>query len=136
MLLRGQFPILAQFPSQVRARFRVLWGFALGCGLGIPSSFQVAFRVKPTHWVSLAHDFSLPLPVVVINGLYGNDRLVMMHHLVFDVTGWAFVGLPEEGMVTPLYVGHCEGDTETRPLVHEDAPRLGQANRCDTPTQW
>ena len=105
MLLRGQLSVLAQFPSQVWARFQVLWGLALGCSLRIPSSFQVALRVDLTRWVSLVRNFSLPLPVVVINGLYGNDRLVMMHHLVFDVTGWAFVGLPEEGMVTPLYVG-------------------------------
>ena len=26
-------------------------------------------------------------------------------------------------------VGLCEGDTETRPLVHEDAPRLGRAEQ-------
>ena len=30
---------------------------------------------------------------------------------------------------TTLEARACEGDTETRPLVHEDAPRLGQAEQ-------
>ena len=87
MLLWGQLPVLAQFPSQVQARFRVLQGFALGRGLRIFDSFQVAFRVNPT---SLACDFSFSLPVVVIDGLYElmeiqqGNRPVMMHHLFFD----------------------------------------------------
>ena len=31
---------------------------------------------------------------------------------------------------------HCEGDTETRPLVYRDSLRQGEPNRCDTLTQW
>ena len=90
---------------------KFLWGLALKRGLRIPSSFWVALRVDLTRWVGLTCNFSLPLPVAVINGLYKltevqqGDGPVMVHHLVFDATGYAFVGLLEEGMVTPLYVG-------------------------------
>ena len=31
---------------------------------------------------------------------------------------------------------HCEGDTETRPLVYRDSLRQEEPNRCDTLTQW
>ena len=90
MLLRGQLPVLAQFPGQVGVGFRFLWGLTLGCGLGSFASFQVVSRVDPTRWVSLTCDFGLPLPVSVIDGLYelseipqGNGPIVV-HHLVFD----------------------------------------------------
>ena len=68
-------------------------------------------RVNLTRWVSPTCNFSLPLPVAVIDGLYElmkvqqGDRLVMVHHLIFDVMGQAFVSL-SEGVVVPLYVGH------------------------------
>ena len=93
MLLLGQIAILSQLPSHVQTRFQVLWGLALGRGLRIPTSFWVTLGVDLTHWVSLTCDFSLLLPVVVINGLYKlakvqqGDGLVMVHHLVFDVSG-------------------------------------------------
>ena len=110
-LLQGQLAILSQFPSQVQARFQILWGLALGRGLGVSSTFQVTLRVNLTCWVSLAHNFSLPLPVVVIDGLYKvmeiqqHDGLAMVHHLIFDAVGQSFVGLPKKGMVIPLYAG-------------------------------
>ena len=110
-LLWGQLAIFSQFPSQVQARFQILWGFAFGCGLGVSGNFQVTLRVNPTCQVSLACHFSLPLIVVVIDGLHElmkiqqHDGSVMVHHLVFDTTGQAFIGLPEKGMVIPLYVG-------------------------------
>ena len=91
MLLRCQLPVLAQFPGQVWAGFQVLWGLALGHGLGVFGSFWVTFRVNPTRWVSLMCDFGLLLSVAVIDGLYelmeiqqGNG-LIMVHHLIFDV---------------------------------------------------
>ena len=93
MLLRGQLPVLAQFPSQVQVWFWVLWGLALGCSLRIPSSFWVALRVDLTCWVSLMHNFSPPLPVAVLDGLYElmevqqGDGPVVVHHLIFDVAG-------------------------------------------------
>ena len=89
-LLRGQLPILAQFPGQVRVGFWFLWGFTLGHGLGSFAGFQVISRVDPTHWVSLARDFGLPLPVSVIDGSYEltdipqGNRPIVVHHLVFD----------------------------------------------------
>ena len=89
-LLRGQLPVLAQFPSQVGVGFQFLQGLTLGDGLGSFASFQVISRVDPTRWVSLACDFGLPLPVSVIDGLYelmeipqGNGP-IMVHHLIFD----------------------------------------------------
>ena len=88
-LLQGQLAIFSQFPGQVRAGFQILRGLALGCGLRVSSNFQVTLRVNLTRWVSLACNFSLPLPVVVIDGLYEFmeiqqcDRSVMVHHLVF-----------------------------------------------------
>ena len=89
-LLRGQLPILAQFPSQVRVGFRFFRGLTLGHGLGSFASFQVISRDDPTRWVSLTCDFSLLLQVSVIDGLYelseipqGNGPIVV-HHLVFD----------------------------------------------------
>ena len=93
MLLQGQLAIFSQFPSQVRAGFWVLRGLALGCSLRVPSNFWVALRVDLTCWVSFMHDFSLPLPVAVIDGLYKltkvqqGDRPIVVHHLVFDATG-------------------------------------------------
>ena len=87
-LLRGQLAILAQFSGQVQTGFQILWGLAFGHGLRIPSSFQVTLRVSLTCWASLACNFSLLIPVAVINGLYKlmkvqqGDRLVMVHHLV------------------------------------------------------
>ena len=111
MLLRGQLSILSQCLSQVRTGLQIFRGLALGRGLGVPSAFRVTLRVNLTHQVSLACDFSLPLPVSVIDGLYKlteiqqHDGPVMVHHLIFDATGQSFVGLPEEGVVIPLYVG-------------------------------
>ena len=87
-LLWGQLAVLSQFPSQFRARFWILWGLTLGHGLGVSSTFQVTLRVNLTHQVSLAHNFSLPLPVAVIDGLYElteiqqHDGPVMVHHLI------------------------------------------------------
>ena len=89
----GQLPVLAQFPSQVGAGFRVLRGFTLGRGLGSFASFQVISRVDPVCWVSFACDFSLPLPVVVIDGLYElteilqGNRPIVVYHLIFDMAG-------------------------------------------------
>ena len=97
--------------SLVRAGFRILWGLALGGGLGVSSTFWVTLRVNLTCWVSLTHNFSLPLPVAVINGLYElmeiqqRDGLVMVHHLIFDAVGQSFVGSLKKGMVVPLYAG-------------------------------
>ena len=92
-LLQGQLAVFAQFPSQVQTRFQILQGLAFGCGLRVPGNFRVTLRVNLTCRVSLVCNFSLPLPVVVINGLYEltkiqqGDGSVMVHHLVFDVTG-------------------------------------------------
>ena len=110
-LLWGQLAILAQFPGQVQTGLRIFRGLALGYGLGVSSDFWVTLMVNLTCRVSLARDLSLPLPVLVINGLYKlmevqqHDGPVMVHHLIFDATGQSFVGLPEEGMVIPLYAG-------------------------------
>ena len=40
-LLRGQLPVLAQFPGQVGVGFWFLWGLTLGHGLGSFASFRV-----------------------------------------------------------------------------------------------
>ena len=59
--------------------------------LRIFDSFWVVSRVDAAHWVSLVHDFGLPLPVAVINGLYelmeilqGNWPIVV-YHFIFDM---------------------------------------------------
>ena len=107
-LLRGQFAVLAQFPGQVRTGLRILWGLTLVCGLRVPSEFRVTLGVNLTHQVSLVGDLSLPLPVAVIDGLHElmevqqRDGSVVVHHLIFDVMGQSFVGLPEKGVVIPL----------------------------------
>ena len=109
MLLWGQLAILAQFPGQVRTRLWILQDLTLGCSLGVPSDFRVTLRVNLTRRVSLAGDLSLLLPVVLIDGLHElmdiqqHDGPVVVHHLVFDVTGQSFVGLLEKGVVIPLY---------------------------------
>ena len=86
--------LLAEAKSSRAAEtlFWILRGLALGQGLRIFSIFRVVSRVNPTCWVSLTHDFSFPLPVVVIDGLYelmeipqGNGPIVV-HHFVFDTT--------------------------------------------------
>ena len=82
-----------------------------GRSLRISSDFRVTLRVNLTHQVSLMCDFSLLLPVSAIDGLYKlteiqqHDGSVMVHHFIFDVTGQSSVGLPEKGVVIPLYVG-------------------------------
>ena len=111
MLLWGQLAILSQFPSQVWTGLQIFWGLALGHSLRVSSDFPVTLVVNLTRQASLMRDFSLPLPVLVIDGLYElteiqqRDRLVMVHHLIFDATGQSFVGLPEECMVISLYAG-------------------------------
>ena len=68
-------------------------GLALGHSLRVPSNFWVTLRVNLTHWVSFAHNFSLPLPVAVIDGLYEltkiqqGDGSIVVHYLVFDAMG-------------------------------------------------
>ena len=104
------FPVSQSSPGQILDSPGVQ-GLALGHGLGVSSNFQVTLRVNLTRWVSLTCNFSLLLSVVVINGLYELteiqqcDGSVMVHHLIFDATRQSFVGLPEKGMVVPLYVG-------------------------------
>ena len=111
MLLQGQLAVLSQFPSQAQTRLWIFRGLALGCGLGVSSDFWVTLRVDLTRRVSLVRDFSLLFPVSVIDGLYGLmdiqqcDGSVVVHHLIFDVMGQSFVGLPEKGVVVPLYAG-------------------------------
>ena len=109
--LWGQLAILAQFPSQVWTGLWILQGLTLRCSLRVPSVFRVTIGVNLTCRVSLTGDLSLPLPVVVIDGLHElmeiqqHDGPVVVHHLVFDATGQSFVGLPEKGVVIPLYAG-------------------------------
>ena len=109
--LQGQLALFSQLPGQVQARFQILQGLAFGHGLGVSSNFQVALRVNLTRRVSLTCNFSLLLPVAVIDGLYKLMEIqqcggsVMVHHLIFDTTGQAFIGFPEKGMVIPLYAG-------------------------------
>ena len=69
-LLRGQLAVLSQFPSQVQTRLWIFRGLALGCSLGVSSDFWVTLRVDLTCRVGLVCDFSLLLPVLVIDGLY------------------------------------------------------------------
>ena len=92
-LTLGQLTILAQLPGHVGSGFQIFQGPALGRRLRIPTNLWVGLRVNPTHWVSLMHDFGLSLPITVVDGLHKlaevlqGDRLVMVHQLIFDVTG-------------------------------------------------